>query len=204
MNKSGHPRSQLLYEVFIKDSSKPLPIIALTREPIGKNISSFFQNLTQNIGVPFERYENRIHELCDYFISQFDQHDDPIKWFSNNLERYIDLDVYDHRFDLAKGYSIIENNRFKVLILRSEESNETKQTAVKDLLELPEFKIDNENVGENKPYANLYREFQSTLILPASYVERMLNSRYTQHFYSADEIEFIRNKWRRRHRRQNQ
>ena len=196
MNHTGYPRSQLLYELLIKGSSKPLPIITLTREPIGKNISSFFQNFEQNVGAPFEQYESRVNELCEIFIRRFDEDDVSINWFDKHLKQYIGLDVYDHRFDPSEGYCIIEQGRFKVLVLRSEESDKTKEAAVKDLLGLTEFKLENENVGATKPYSNLYRKFQSTLDLPDSYLDRMLNSRYTQHFYSAGEIEHIRNKWR--------
>ena len=197
MNQAEHSRSRLLYEVLIKGSCKPLPIIALTREPIGKNISSFFQNFERNVGAPFEHYENRVSELCEFFIHRFDKHDTIINWFDQNIKEYIGLDVYDHQFDPSKGYCIIEHGRFKVLVLRSEESDKIKEAAVKELLGLTEFRLENENVGADKPYSDLYREFQAALNLPDSYLDSMLNCRYTRHFYSASEIEQINSKWRK-------
>jgi len=195
LNRDGHFRSKLLYDHLFINSTKPLTIISLTREPIGKNISSFFQNFEQNVGTPFEQYNSNIEQLCDTFLNHNGKHDPTINWFDDNLLQHIGLNVYDYPFDPSKGYCIIEHDRYRILILRSEENDSTKEKAIKELLCLSDFHIKNENVGSLKPYSKLYKKFQKALDLPESYLNKMLTSRYTQHFYSASEIEKIRTKW---------
>ena len=195
MNRDGYARSQLLYEVLIKNSNKSLPIITLTREPISKNISSFFQNFEINVGVAPQSYKGSAQELCDHFLHEFDKHEVTTNWFDDNIKRFIGLDVYQHPFDPEKGYSIIEHGRFSLLVLRSEESDSTKSDAVKTLLKLDTFSLENENIGANKPYSTLYSEFKKQLQLPQTYLDTMLDSKYTRHFYSPEEIGKIKDRW---------
>lgn len=197
LNKDGNYRSKALYNELFANSEKPISIIALTREPVGKNISSFFQNFETNVGIPAEKYDLHINDLCDYFFNNFNKHDTTINWFDDNFKNYLGIDVYSYPFDPVQGYSIIDHGRYDILLLRSEATNDVKEKAIKELLGLDEFTLTNENVGSEKPYSRLYNEFQQAVHIPQSYLDRMLNSRYTQHFYDIEEINRIRASWQK-------
>jgi hypothetical protein len=79
--------------------------------------------------------------------------------------------------------------------MRSEISDQDKVNAIEDFLEIHSFQLQNTNIGEEKVYAGTYKDFQENAKLPQSYVSKMCNSKYFNHFYSKELIETIREKW---------
>ncbi len=75
-----------------------------------------------------------------------------------------------------------------LLILKLETSDGVKEKAIADFLGLKEFKLVRTNVGKNKNYRDIYKEFKQNLKLPLSYVEKMCSSKYFNHFYKEEEI----------------
>ncbi|WP_044034942.1 putative capsular polysaccharide synthesis family protein, partial [Microcystis aeruginosa] len=58
-----------------------------------------------------------------------------------------------------------------------------------------EFKLVRTNVGEDKNYRDMYKEFKQNLKLPLSYVEEMCSSKYFNHFYTEEEIRKVYSRW---------
>lgn len=72
---------------------KPLKIISLVREPIGKNVSSFFQNLDVNTGLSNAKNKLSVAELRGIFIKDY-CHDVPLQWFDKNILINFGIDVF--------------------------------------------------------------------------------------------------------------
>jgi len=106
------------------------------------------------------------------------------------------MDVYKYEFPKKKGYQTIKEGQYKLLILKLEIPDERMEKAIIDFLNLDDgFKLQKSNVGKKKEYAELYQKFKENVELPQSYIDKMLNSKYTKHFYTEEEIEEARERW---------
>ena len=79
-------------------------------------------------------------------------------------------------------------------MLRLEDLNRVGQKVLSDFLNLKQFRLVQANVGEQKEYSDLYREFKK-LPLPASYLEKMYASNYARQFYTDEEMRSFSQKW---------
>ena len=201
------PEHLLASRLLVRDLAKGQPrgrwkVITIVREPIARNISSFFQDIElRHPSFQFsERVERQgtselLNDLTDLFMSAHD-HDEPIEWFERELGSTLDIDVYGKPFHSADGFQTYHSNRADLLLFRLEDIERVWAPGVTSLLETPAPPaLPKTNVGSRKPYAELYRQFKDRLVLPGSYVERMYTSRFARHFYCAAELERWRTRW---------
>jgi hypothetical protein len=179
-------QGKFLYNKIIAPK-KQVKIISLTREPIGRNIAAYFQNFERETGKKYELSNFTPQELIDIFINYY-PHSIPLDWFDNYFKPFLGVDVYEYPFPKEQGYLRINKDNVDLLILKLETSDGVKEKAIADFLGLKEFKIVRTNVGENKNYRDIYKEFKYNLKLPLSYVEKMCSSKYFNHFYKEEEI----------------
>jgi hypothetical protein len=173
---------------------KKVKVISLTREPISRNISAFFQSFERETGKSFEKSNFTIQELADIFL-RFYPHHIPLQWFDENIQKCLGIDVYDYSFPKEQGFLSIHKDNIDLLIIKSEISDDVKEKAIANFLGIEKFKLSRVNVGENKSYSQMYEAFKKTLSLPSSYVEDMCNSKYFNHFYTEEEIKKVSAKW---------
>ncbi len=184
--------SRILYNNVIA-KNKEAKFISLVREPIGRNISAFFENFKRDTGVSYEKSNFTIRELTELFLKSYD-HSIPLKWFDNNIKNILGIDVYEHSIK-ENGVLITQIGNFNLLVIKSEINNFIKEKYIADFLNLRDFKIINANEGTKKIYSETYQLFLKNAKLPRSYIEEMCNSRYFKHFYSDDEIKGVMSKW---------
>ncbi|KJR97819.1 MAG: hypothetical protein VR65_22630 [Desulfobulbaceae bacterium BRH_c16a] len=117
------------------------------------------------------------------------------EWFDNEIKNPFGIDVYKNIFDCNKGYQIINNNRCHHLLIRMENLNHCFSSAIQEFLNIDKsVNIKNVNIGENKYYANSYNRIKSEIRLELEVMEKVVSSRYFQHFYPEQE-EIVRDKW---------
>jgi len=178
-------------------------VVTLVRDPIAKNISSFFQNLGSFIGyeyktkIEYMKTEDIVKELIQLFLERFDNHEQPLMWFDSELKPVLNIDVYSSEFPKLKGYEIYEGEYADLLLLRLENLNECASDAFKNFLDIDEFALVESNIGNSKGYRNIYRKFLESIVLPDSYIDKMYTSKYVRHFYTQEEIEAFKAKWHR-------
>ena len=184
-------------------------IVTLTREPIGRNISAFFENLevtpldadgrfhvrSDYYGFDVALDEDNIDVLTRFFFDKL-YHDRPLVFFDEELKAVFGVDVFASQFPVSRGYQIYEGERADVLLLRLESLNQCARDAFSEFLGIEEFTLVNTNVGSEKAYSSLYRRSRERIALPQAYIDRMYESKYTRHFYSDEEIAGFRAKWR--------
>jgi len=188
---------------------KKWKIVTLVRDPISRNTSAFFQSLElkrldydhQYQAKSFFGFET-IVDLEDLgpFITIFfekSDHDTPLVFFDRELKDTFGIDVYSSAFPKSKGYKIYEEERADVLLIRLENLDECAQDAFKEFLGIDGFTLTNKNVAGDKPYRALYQRFLDSIVLPDSYLDRMYTSKYARHFYSEEEINKFKAKWRK-------
>lgn len=164
-------------------------VITLVRDPIARNVSSYFEHLDDIWSAPNAYASTSVEDLQQGFVERF-PHDEALTWFDDELHAVFGIDVYAYPFP-ASGSLRIDN----ILILKSELDDATKCAAIAEHLGLREVSLRRRNVTNHKPYGEVYRRFVDTLALDRTYVDRMLDARYTRHFYTDDEREAMRSKW---------
>ncbi len=169
-------------------------IITLVREPIERNFSAFFQNYKMMTGDEFQNSKASTDKMIEKFIHNY-PHETPIRWFEDEFNKVLGIDIYDYPFDHKKGYSIIDANGISILAMQSEINDETKNQALQLFLGNSSIHISRANESSKKDYSEAYRKFKKEIVLPASYIEEMYDSNYSKYFYSPEEIEIFRQKW---------
>lgn len=192
----------LIDSIFVKENimgqSERLKVITITREPISRNISAFFQNILlyspefkHSKKAPFD--SKRIIErfICSYI------HDFPLNYFDREVKQPFGLDVYAYRFHADKGYQVIRGPHLDLLTMQFEVRESVKTHAICEFLGVPSISIPRLNRSEQKEYAVLYKQVLEEISLPEDYLDRMYNSKYAKHFYSPQQIQSFRARWSR-------
>lgn len=183
-------RGLQLYKQIIAPKRRA-KFISLARNPIDRNVSAFFFNifdrksLLRSLSIP---------ELIEEFLERY-SHDVPLTWFQKEPAVTVDIDVYDTPFPAERGYKTYQSGPFDLLVLRTEMPDPRKEELIQKFLGLTHFQIQRQNAGAEKGYAETYRSFKENAQLPKSYLDRMLQSQYAQHFYTDREIEQTYHRW---------
>jgi hypothetical protein len=200
------PEHLVASRLLLRDLTEGQPrsrwkVITLVRDPIARNISSFFQDI--ELRHPSFHFSQRVvqqstsalvNDLTKLFLSEHD-HDEPIEWFERELEGALGIDVYDKPFNPESGFQTYSSPRADLLLFRVEGLADAWSRGLYTLLQRPAPPLPMTNVSAEKPYAVLYRLFKDRLTLPRSYLARMYNSAFARHFYSNLELEGFRKRW---------
>ena len=189
-----HEKSGKFLNKNICRRNKKAKFITMVREPVSRNISAFFENHKRFTGVEYGSKDFKIEKLTEIFMTEY-IHDVPLTWFDKEIKLTLGIDVYKHPFPAKKGYSTIYKGNFELLILKLEISDKIKQKAISDFFNIHDFELKKSNVSNKKIYSETYEQFKKKIALPHSYLEKMLNSKYSRHFYTNSEIDAIWSKW---------
>lgn len=211
--KEGLLRHVWQYQYLLEQMARGLDgrkwkIVTLTREPIGRNISAFFENLDvealddsrYHIQSDYYGFETTVglgdtDKLARFFFERL-PHDSPLVFFDQELKSMFGVDVFASEFPTSKGYKIYEDRLADVLLIRLENLSQCARDAFQEFLDIEGFILTDANVASEKVYAPLYRRFKETVVFPEAYVQKMYTSKYMRHFYSEEEIARFRAKWR--------
>jgi len=173
----------------IEDLDKTVYYISMTRDPISRNISSFFEMPHYKTKIQSMGVDN----LREFFINNY-KHDIALRWYEHQMRDYIGFDLYSEKFNPELGYHLYENGNKKMLFIRAEDITEKINEGLGLLLdEKFETKLTNKNVTKKKN--NKYTEFKNELKIPKEILDTLYNSKHIKHFYSDDEINQMRKKW---------
>jgi hypothetical protein len=168
--------------------------VTLVRDPIARNISAFFHNLHILTSMPNSNEILDVKELIDVFLTQY-SHEIPLNWFDNELKTVLGIDIYQYPFPKNIGYLEINFKNIHLLIMKVEISDEVKVNALSNFLGGSPIKFRSSNIAEDKYYNDIYKLFQANIKLPTDYIDTMLNSKFTNYFYTDKEINRFRLKW---------
>ena len=184
-------------------------VVTITREPVGRNISAFFENLylvpTGNEGEftissdvyglePMVVSADDTDVLAELFFERA-RHDTPLKFFDREIRDIFGVDVIKAGFPIEKGYEIYRSGRVELLVLRLEDLSRCAEPAFREFLGLDNFELVNRNIASEKHYASLYSAFKKSVDINENYVRTLLDSDYMRTFYSEDEIRDAEGRW---------
>ena len=178
---------------YIKKKNGNVKVISAVREPVSRNVSMFFHKYKQYM---HEEYSDNydLDVLKENFLQNFD-HDYPLTWMKENIERNLGINVYDHPFP-EEGIQRIKNKNIDFLIFKHDISDDLKQEEIRKFLELDTFVLVNNNIGDQKYYAKAYKEFKKKVKFPEEYLNRLLQSEFFNHFYNDEKRNSIIEKWK--------
>lgn len=187
----------------LEPSQKDYPyIISLVREPVGRNVSAFF-DATANELASMPKLPT-VEELTTRFLDHwpFGNHMRPLIWFQACFERELGIDVFDQSFSKRLGWKIYES---RVLVIRTDHLSKKLGKAMSELYGLPEdvwpIVTSTKDLGSRgvDKYAHgigdYYGSFLEEVWLPADYLEKMYESEYAKHFFFKAELERLRQRW---------
>jgi hypothetical protein len=202
-DKKFLPEHLIIAEVLEKKMTSYkgiLKIITLTREPISRKVSGFFQNIElrkqdiENLGLEIDELKAKeflLDNLNTGVISELEQ------WFSEEIKGNLGIDVFARPFNSQTGYMINSNNRYNQLLLQMENLDEIFPVAIKEFLNLKQsMQLKNVNIGEQKHYSDSYKIIRNEIKLSPDTVDKIVHSKYFQHFYK-DQEPNIRQKWQK-------
>lgn len=187
--------SRIVFNGLVRAGHK-LKIISLVREPIARNISAFFQNLDLLCRTNLAHTKISLEELMRRF-KESNFHHEPLRWFDEEFYGATGIDIYKTQFRYDLGYERLSTEQFDVLIIRHDLSDELKAKLIGELVGIEGFQLTRNNTAETKPYRDCYRMFLKSIRLEKEYVDKMLDSKYTRHFFSPNERERLRRHWLR-------
>lgn len=194
-------KSMYLRKLMDRNVEHRWKVITLIRDPIARNISTFFQSLDITFPEWVKEHNNgqeylldHIDEMITLFLKEA-KHEMPLNWFDAYLKPAFGIDVYDKNFPVSKGYEIYTNNKVELLLMRLEDLDSCAGAAFKKFLGIEDFVLKKANISSEKTYSEAYARFKKSIKLPESYIDEMYSSRFVRHFYAQSEIDQFRAEW---------
>jgi hypothetical protein len=122
-------------------------------------------------------------------------HQVPLEWFDREPAQVLGIDIFDHPFPKDQGALRIAKDHLDWLVLKVEIEDLLKELATRDFLGSPAFSLSRTNIASDKAYADAYADFKHSIVLPQSYLDKLMNAKYTQHFYTKSELLTLRERW---------
>lgn len=196
--------SKILRKKIDKTKDRRWKIITLIREPIGRDISDFFENVeTQHPNLIDENGNVKKSQAIEFLQKKFMNYDEltnyTCTWFDKELKIAFNIDIYAYPFNHRKGFTIIRNKNIEILILKLEDIDRSFNNGVKEFLNLNCYiKMLKANVAKDKKYSIAYKYVLKNIVIPKPVCIKIYSSKYANHFYSESmRSEFIK-KWCRK------
>lgn len=172
-------------------------VITLVRDPVRRNLSAFFYGLADEAPGVFEQFcAGRMDHapLLSRFLHSFD-HDFARDWFERQFQPVFGAELCSQAFSSAGGYQIVETERVRLLLLRTEDLDRCLAPALQAFLGFAGLEPKSENRATDKAYAAGYREFLDRVVIPDQYLSWMYDARWVRQCYTPQELESFRRHW---------
>lgn len=186
------PVKNQLINLYKSGELPKVNIITCVREPIGRNLSAFFQNLGKFNSIAFDGQPFTTEELLELTLRSRKVHR-ILNWFDDELNEYFGIDVYEKSLN-PEGFQFYENDKARVLLMKHDIPDHLKADCIGEFCEIPNFTLQTpKNTASSKWYFDEYQAIKNRGF-PKWYVTQMLESKYAEHFYS-DDIPALKEKW---------
>ena len=204
----GPFHGQKVLDCILKKQDCTFILIDSYRDFLDRKMSSFFQNLEQNVKMGkwniLKKYKAEgIDFLLDKFNNDFLENGE--NYISSHRWTFLGYDFYEHEFDFENKYQYFHINNYHFIHLRFKDIKQWTQI-IKNIEffndeelnnKMKRFKLFHQNSGTTKWYAGIYAEFKQKLTLTQHQVDQLYNTHQIsiEHFYNEQEREELRNKW---------
>lgn len=195
-------------------------IITAVRDPISQNISTLYQGIAngkihrewiaksdfKSVNERKDEFSNMYEDVSclftmfiqDYVYSSKDNHENdvvilPIQKFIVKFNNMI-LNLYEHKFDKEKGYSIINEGNLEIFVYRLDKLNDVVDELF-NWLGVPFENLENGNITSDKWVGESYKYALDKIEFSQEYFERCFEEEYLQHFYTEEDIVKLKKRW---------
>ena len=209
-----HGHSQKEFEEWLRvlgprHGSRTIDLITATRDPISREISGFFQNITNvghsyGVGTPEEVAALGVPKLVEFFKERWARRQwvpDTHLWFDRCFLPSTGVDLYSHEFDRNRGWSVVREGRWRILVMRFENINRNYLEAVNAFVterfgaSAAFTSLRDTNVSDEKWYSNLMKEFKRTITFTPQEIAEQYDTKYCRHFYTEKEVRELKARW---------
>jgi Putative capsular polysaccharide synthesis protein len=178
-------------------------VISLVREPIARDVSALIQmvdmlrpDLVQG-GTPDVRAI--VRAVRSQFLGFSERRSYTCRWFDDELRAVFGIDVFGAAFDPGPGWMRLKQDHVDLLVLRLESLDETIGPATAEFLGAPIQLVRHSSRSDAKLQAAYRKPWYDGIVsgvrLPRALCQRIYESRYSRHFYSADERGQFTERW---------
>lgn len=175
----------------IDDPEQRPVVIAGTRHPLDRAVSSFFQGWSQDfpwVGEDEVVRPSGVDDLIDLFHERLpDLVEFADSWFDDELAPVAGVDAFAVPFT-GDGWQRHDCDSCDLAIVRTEDLDRVVAPMTTALFGAA-VPLQQTNVGTAKPYRAYYRAFTDALRLSPAEADAVRNTRHARHFYDESEIE---------------
>lgn len=185
------------YAEYIKNAMQGKKIITMVRDPLAVDLSTIFQWFGSGVTDRYIAMQLRQGKTFGQVVSELMVRiqDRLFQWFDEELRELSGVDVFAYPFDKEKGYVWIKADNIEILLMKAEKLSQLTEV-IREFTGNQQLELRNQNVGNDKEYAHIYKEVKKRLEIPREYVEHYYNGNpYMDHFYTEEEKESFCEKW---------
>ncbi|WP_428034826.1 glycosyltransferase [Amphritea sp.] len=119
----------------------------------------------------------------------------PFEWLYREIEEPFGFSLQETPIDRETGYSIFENDNFRLMIYRYEDAPFSIEKGLAELFPDIDTSLPYENVGSEKPTADIYQALLECFRLPRQALEKIYAHPGVRHYYDDDEIAAAISRW---------
>lgn len=198
----GKQLSRALKNKKLVEQSEPWKIISIFRDPIEIMLSLYFLGIEDGANI----FLNKSGELDKNLALKFYENkfikDDPsgwgvCHWFNNVFLDELGVDVFLSPFDQEKGFTVIKNQQFDILLIRYEDIQSAYKYGVAELfnIEPNSLNLQYANLHSNKKHSEIHKYVKQNLKLTREFCDKAYSTKLIKHFYSPEQIETLIKKW---------
>ncbi len=202
--KTAH-RHSLLYLRELLEKEKDTLIITGIRNPVDRNLSSYFQHFRDSgfndIKTKKNNYKGEsgrtpfnlktdTKTIIELYFKK-DTHDTFNDWFEELFEI---TNIYDKGFNKDKGldfYSLPNNN---ILMIYTIEKLDLNKEEICKILDIPN--IGYTNKGEYRDYKEVYKNVKNEIVYKKEYLDKLLDTNIMKFFYHQSDIDEMYKKYK--------
>lgn len=180
-------------------TEKTVYLISLVRDPVAREISNIFENMASHhkelmTDTGDVNIEKTVAFLKTLFADFNEATDYTCTWFDKEILDTFGIDVYATPFDHSRAYSIIANDRAKLLLLRMEDLSVVFSEAMREFMgiSVPIVRANDSSTGQHH---EAYKAVIGKIALSQAEAENIYSSRYALHFYPDDVRNEFLKKW---------
>jgi hypothetical protein len=118
-----------------------------------------------------------------------------MSWYDTQIRDGLGVDIFQHPFDMEKGFTIISSGNIEILLYKLESLHKTFSVAMEQYLGIPALELKVVNKAERKSYSREYKKAMQDLDFSEELLNQVYSSRLVRYFYTNDEIHAFSRRW---------
>lgn len=194
LNDPPHIKDALRFrKSVLRDPASHTRVITLIRDPLARNISAFFNNFAIKLNTS-NIEDKEIKKLQQKFMKTY-PHNIPFIWFDREFKKVFGLDVMKFDFCRQAGFATYRIDNTEFVLMKVELPDQRKKKIVEAFLGCNDLDWRSENVGQEKPYAPVYKRFKDKITFSDEEIDRIYKSDFMKHFYTSEERNAFIQQW---------